>query len=238
MLILRFGLKRSASQNTDNFLCLMIALHRIFCGCGGYQSCVWSGSPACMHFAGSCCCQTFNTLFLWPRMWIFECKESSTSIAYEVPDILPKTSEWFKAISGLKLNWLKAPLTPKTVCQGQSYVDNLLCWALTPQHGQRVVANIDKESLTLVMVYGTTCYNFFSFSCILSHLSSAMSLFPLCSFPQEDHPLSTHISIILLPSYVSSLSILSCYRTVSPLDYFSCSSHIFLTFHQVLQPSS
>ena len=109
-----------------------------------------------MHFAGSCHCQTFNTLFLWPRMWIFECEESSTSIAYEVPDILPETSEWFKAISGLELNWLKAPLTSKTVCQGQSYVNDPLRRALAPRHGQCVVVNIDEESPTLVTVYGAT----------------------------------------------------------------------------------
>ena len=38
--ISRFSLKRSASRNTDNFPRLMVAPHRILCGCGGYRSCV------------------------------------------------------------------------------------------------------------------------------------------------------------------------------------------------------
>ena len=83
-----------------------------------------------------------------------ECEESSTSIAYEVGDVLPETSEWFEAISGSELNWFKALLTSKTICQGQSYVDNPLRRALAPRRGQRVVVNIDEGSPTSVTVYG------------------------------------------------------------------------------------
>jgi fatty acid synthase subunit alpha len=83
-----------------------------------------------------------------------ECKESSTSITYKVGDVVPETSEWLEAISGSELNWLKALLTSKTICQGRAYVDNPLCRALAPRHGQRVVVDTEGGSPTSVTVYG------------------------------------------------------------------------------------
>ena len=83
-----------------------------------------------------------------------ECEESSTSIIYKVGDIVPETSEWLEAISGSKLNWLKALLTSKTICQGRTYIDNPLRRALAPRHGQRVVVNMEGDSPISVTVYG------------------------------------------------------------------------------------
>ena len=83
-----------------------------------------------------------------------DCEESSTSITYTVGDAVPESSEWFEAISGSELNWLKALLTSKTICQGQVYVDNPLRRALAPRRGQRVVVNTNGGSPTSVTVYG------------------------------------------------------------------------------------
>ncbi|KAG8213088.1 hypothetical protein J3R82DRAFT_11484 [Butyriboletus roseoflavus] len=83
-----------------------------------------------------------------------ECEESSISITYSVGDAVPKTPEWLEAISGSELNWLKALLTSKTICQGWAYIDNPLRRALTPRRGQRVVVHIKGRSPTSVTVYG------------------------------------------------------------------------------------
>lgn len=83
-----------------------------------------------------------------------ECEESSTSFTYKVGDAVPETSEWLEAISGSELNWLKALLTSKTICQGQAYIDNPLGRALAPRRGQRVVVDVEGESPTSVTVFG------------------------------------------------------------------------------------
>ncbi|KAG9315241.1 hypothetical protein JVU11DRAFT_4375 [Chiua virens] len=83
-----------------------------------------------------------------------ECEESSSSVTYDVGDVVPETSEWLEAISGSELNWLKALLTSKTICQGRSYVDNPLRRALVPRRGQRVMVNLEGGSPTSVTVCG------------------------------------------------------------------------------------
>ena len=83
-----------------------------------------------------------------------ECEESSISTTYNIGNVVPETSEWLEAISGSELNWLKALLTSKTICQGQAYIDNPLRRALTPRRGQRVVVNSEGEYPTSVTVYG------------------------------------------------------------------------------------
>ena len=103
---------------------------------------------------------------------------------------------------------------------------SLLLSSLSCGSSSRGGRTLERSDLPL-SIFHWICYDFFSFSYILSHLSSTMFLFLLCSFPQGDHPLSTHLSIVLLSSYVSSLSLLSRHRTVPPLDYFSRSSHVF-----------
>lgn len=83
-----------------------------------------------------------------------ECEESSTSITYNVGDVVPDTSEWLEAISGSGLNWLKALLTSKTICQGRAYIDNPLRRALAPRRRQRVVVDMEDDYPTSVTVYG------------------------------------------------------------------------------------
>lgn len=83
-----------------------------------------------------------------------ECEESSTSITYKVGDVVPETSDWLEVISGSELNWLKALLTSKTICQGRAYVDNPLRRALAPRRGQRLVVDKEGDSPTSVTIYG------------------------------------------------------------------------------------
>ena len=95
--------------------------------------------------------------------------------------------------------------------------------------------NNQYPQLLVALTHGG-CYNFFPFPCLFPYLCSMPSLLLVCSFLQGDRLILTCFPVILLSSHVSPL-VLHLYRTVSPLDYFSRSSHISPTFHQVLQLS-
>ena len=106
----------------------------------------------------------------------------------------------------------------------------------TNSHGHSIVLGWWEKVWLSSNMFLCKCYNFFSFQCLFPHLPSMTSLFLFCPFVWGDRPVPTCFSIVFFSSCVSPL-VLYLHKTVSLLDYFSHSSHVFPTFHQVLRPS-